>query len=96
MDMFQEFVVPLALAGAFVVGWAIKHLIPNDTVNRFIPIICALTGAAITCWSALDINAELVVKGLVSGAASTMVYEQFKNMKKLKDDADSSKKGYGE
>lgn len=80
MDMFETFVVPMALAGAFVVGYVVKNFLPNDQVNKFIPAICAVVGAILTCWMNMSITAELVVQGLVSGAAATTLYEQYKNM----------------
>ncbi len=79
----NDFISPLALVGALCVGYIVKNLVPSEEANRFIPLIAALTGFVICAAEALGtgaFSAETVVTGLVSGLASTGLYEAFKNL----------------
>lgn len=79
-SIFEQFIVPIALVAAFVVGYVVKNAVPNETVNRFIPLICAVVGAVVCCWAEYSITAMTVVTGLVSGLGATGLYEGFKQI----------------
>lgn len=84
VSVISEYVSPLALVAALCVGYIVKHLIPSDGVNRFIPLIAAVVGLAFCIAEALGtgdaVTAQTVVTGLVSGLASTGLYEAFSNL----------------
>ena len=59
------------------VGYIIKKIIPTDIFNRFIPLIVGVLGAVLNVWINMAITPEAVLGGLVSGLASTGLYEAF-------------------
>lgn len=62
------------------VGFIIKNLIPSDKVNKYIPLIMGILGVLLTMWISLAITPSVVLTGLISGLASTGLYEAFRNM----------------
>lgn len=80
MEQFSEFIVALTLGFCLCVGYIIKNLIPSDAVNRFIPLIMGALGVAVNCWLSLAVSPETVFSGLISGLASTGMYEAFHQM----------------
>lgn len=80
LTFIQEFISPIALVICLAIGYVIKNVIPNEKVNRFIPLIVAALGVGICTWSAWAITPEVICQGLVSGLASTGMYEAFKNL----------------
>ena len=82
MDMafIQEFISPIALVVCLAVGYVVKNVVPSEKVNRFIPLIVAVLGVGICAWSAWAITPEVLCQGLISGLASTGMYEAFKNI----------------
>ena len=86
--IINEFVTPIALVAALCVGYIVKHAIATDAVNRFIPLIVAVVGIAVTC--AVDVPAgtftvSTVINGMVSGLASTGLYEAYVNLLERKE-----------
>lgn len=80
MEFINEYISIIALVAALAVGYIIKNLIPNEQINRFIPLIAALVGLVICLWEAgWAATPQTVVMGIVSGLASTGLYEAFKN-----------------
>lgn len=80
MDFITQYISVIALVAALCVGFILKNLVPNDEVNKFIPLIAAVIGLVICLWEADFIaTPETVVTGIVSGLASTGLYEAFKN-----------------
>lgn len=84
LSSISTLIMPTILVLCLCVGYIIKNLIPNDSVNRFIPLILAVVGIAAGVASALTagqaVTVELIVAALVSALASTGVYEQFKKL----------------
>lgn len=80
LSILNDFIAPLILVAGLVVGYVIKHAIPNDTINRYIPLILAVVGIALNCWANMGISPEIVVIGAVSGLASTGVYQLFSQL----------------
>lgn len=79
MEFISEYISIIALVAALCVGYILKNLVPNDEVNKFIPLIAALVGLIICLWEAQWVaTPETVVMGVVSGLASTGLYEAFK------------------
>ena len=72
LSSISTYLVPGIVILCLCVGYIVKNLIPNDSVNRFIPLIAVPAGAAIT----VDVGGA----GLVSGLASTGFYEGSRNL----------------
>lgn len=80
MEFISEYISVIALVAALCVGYILKNLVPNEEVNKFIPLIAAAVGLIICLWeNAWVASPEIVVTGVVSGLASTGLYEAFKN-----------------
>lgn len=84
LNSISTLIMPTILVLCLCVGYIVKNLIPNDSVNRFIPLILAIVGIAAGVASALTagqpVTVDLIVAALVSALASTGVYEQFKKL----------------
>ena len=79
MEFISEYISVIALVAALCVGYILKNLVPNEEVNKFIPLIAAVVGLVICLWeSGWVATPETVVMGIVSGLASTGLYEAFK------------------
>ena len=80
MEFISEYISVIALVAALCVGYILKNMVPNDEINKFIPLIAAVVGLVICLWEANWVaTPEIVVTGVVSGLASTGLYEAFKN-----------------
>lgn len=73
----QEFISPITLVACLCVGYVIKNLVPNDEINRFIPLVVTVIGVAMSVWAEADITPSVICSGMVSGLASTGLYEAF-------------------
>ena len=78
MDFLKDYVVLIVLGICLCVGFIIKNIIRSEKVNRFIPLMMGLLGVAVNSWLNLSLTPEIVLGGLVSGLASTGMYELFK------------------
>ena len=79
ISFITEFISPIALVVCLVVGFVIKAF-GDDKVNRFIPLIVAVLGVLICAWDAMALTPAIVAAGLISGLASTGLYEAFKQL----------------
>lgn len=90
LSTISTMLMPTILILSLCVGYIVKNLIPNDSVNRFIPLIVGVVGLVAGVVSAITtgtpVTLELVVGSLVSGLASVSVHEQFKNLLENKQD----------
>lgn len=81
MDFITEYISLIGLVGALAVGFIVKNLIPNEGINRFVPLIAAVVGLVICLWDAGWVaTPQVIVSGMISGLASTGLYEAFKNL----------------
>lgn len=79
MEFINDYISIIALVAALCVGYIIKNIVPNEEINRFIPLIAAVVGLVICLWEAAWVaTPETIVMGIVSGLASTGLYEAFK------------------
>lgn len=83
LNMLTEYISPIAMIAALGVGYICKNIITSDELNRFIPLIAAVVGVAVCV--ATDIpsgvfGVNTIVIGMISGLASTGLYEAFKNL----------------
>ena len=79
MDFLNDYIVMIVLAICLCVGYVIKHVIPNDGINRFIPLIMAALGVVLNVWmNGFAFTPEILLGGLASGLASTGLHQAFK------------------
>jgi hypothetical protein len=88
-----EYISPIALVICLAVGYIIKNLIANETIDRFIPCIVGILGIAICAWVEWSITPQVIALGLISGLASTGLYEAFKQIIGLKGKSDEEATG---
>ena len=82
MDFFNDYIVVIVSAICLCVGYVLKNLVPSEKINRFIPLIMAALGIAINVWvNNFSFTPEIVLGGMVSGLASTGMYEVAKQIK---------------
>lgn len=90
MDL-TNFIIVLPCAAALVIGFLIKHAIPAIP-NRFIPLICAVIGLGVNIWVNLSFSPEILVTGLVSGAAATGMFEMVRHLIGESEDTENAEK----
>ena len=76
----KEYVVIIVLGICLCVGYILKNLIPTGKITRFIPLIMGVLGVLLNMWISWGVTPEIILGGLISGLASTGLYEAFKNM----------------
>ena len=79
LTFLTEFTVPIIVGVCLCVGYVIKNLITTDVINKYIPLIMAVLGVVLNTWMNMSFTPEILLGGLVSGLASTGLYEAFKN-----------------
>lgn len=77
LGFITDYISPVALVVCLGVGYVLKNLVPSDAVNRWIPCIVAVLGVAIVAWGEWSITPQVIAAGLISGLASTGLYEAF-------------------
>lgn len=79
MDFLNDYLVVVVVGICLCVGFAIKHLVPSDKVNRYIPAAMMILGVVLNSWvNAFVITPEVLLGGMVSGLASTGMHQLFK------------------
>lgn len=73
--MFAEYFSPIIVVACICVGYVIKNVVSNEQVNRYIPLIVMVLGLVLNCWFEWSITLPVIVAGMVSGLASTGLYE---------------------
>lgn len=77
MEFLNDFMMPVVLGICLCVGFVVKKWI-KDVDNKFIPTIVAVLGIVLSMWiNSWNITPEVVLSGLISGLASTGMYELF-------------------
>lgn len=78
MEFLNDYVVLVVLGICLCVGYIVKHLVPTDKINRFIPLIVGVLGVVLNVWLAgWQVTPEVLLGGLASGLASTGMHELF-------------------
>ena len=86
MDFLNDFVVLIIVGICLCVGYVLKHLVPTEKVNKFIPLIMALLGVILNFWlNKFTFTPEILLGGLFSGLASTGLHQAFKQFVEKKD-----------
>ena len=78
MEFLSDYIVLIVVGICLCVGYVIKHVVPSDCVNRYIPLIMAVLGVTLNVWlSGWAFTPEILLSGLVSGLASTGMHQLF-------------------
>lgn len=83
LTFITEYISPISLIICLVVGFVIKTCTYNKTLHQFIPCIVAVIGVVICCWDAMAFTPTILAAGLISGLASTGLYEALNNILNL-------------
>lgn len=82
MDLvfLKDFSIPLIVGICMCLGYILKKWV-KDVDNKLIPTALAVVGLIVNLWmNNFTITPEIVLGGLVSGLASTGLYETFRNL----------------
>lgn len=94
IEFINEYIDVVTMLLCLCVGYIIKHIIPGTAINRFIPLIVGILGVIVSFVSASDLSARnipvIILSGLVSGLASTGLYEALDNLIKRDGDKDGN------
>ena len=79
MEFLNDYLVLIVVGICLCVGYVIKHYIPTDKVNKFIPLIMAVLGVVLNMWlNEFAFTPGILLGGLASGLASTGMHQLFK------------------
>lgn len=79
LNFLNDYLVLIVVGICLCIGYVIKHIVPGDAINRFIPLIMAVVGVALNVWiSGFAITPEILLGGMFSGLASTGLHQIFK------------------
>lgn len=79
MEFLNDYLVVIVVGICLCVGYVLKHLIPTEAVNKYIPLIMAVLGVALNVWlNGFAFSPEILLGGLASGLASTGMHQMFK------------------
>lgn len=77
MEFLNEYMMPVVLGICLVIGWIVKKWIA-DVDNKYIPTIVTILGAVLAVWfNSWDVTPEVILSGLITGAASTGMHQLF-------------------
>ena len=74
-EIFGSYVILVVLGVCLCAGYILKHLVPGEAINRFIPLIMGGLGLAVNIWINGAFTPEVVLGGLISGLASTGTHQ---------------------
>ena len=78
MEFLTQFSIPVVIGICLCVGYILKNVVTTAKVNRFIPLVMGVLGLGLNMWINLGVSPEIILGGLVSGLASTGLYEAFR------------------
>ena len=81
MEIFNDYMVLMVVGICLCVGYVLKHFVPTEKVNKFIPLIMAVLGIVINVWvNEFAFTPEILLGGMFSGLASTGMHQAFKQL----------------
>lgn len=80
LTFLNEFAVPVVVAICLCIGYIIKHLIPSERINKYIPLMVGILGIGLNVWINRAFTPQILLGGLFSGLSSTGLYEAFRNL----------------
>ena len=82
IEFLKEYLVLVVLGICLCVGYILKHLVPTEKINRFIPLIMGVLGVVLNLWlSGWVLTPQVLLGGLASGLAATGVHQAAKGLK---------------
>lgn len=82
LTFLTNYAVPIIVGICLCIGYVLKNIVTTNVVNKYIPLIMAVLGIALNTWMNMNFTPEILLGGMVSGLASTGLYETFKNFLK--------------
>ena len=81
-EFLKEYLVLVVLGICLCAGYILKHLVPTEKINRFIPLIMGALGVILNLWlSGWVLTPQVLLGGLASGLAATGVHQAAKGLK---------------
>ena len=79
MEFLNNYIVLVVLGICLCVGYVVKHWIPNDKINKYIPLTMLVLGVIVNVWlNNWAFTPEILLGGMISGLASTGLHQVFK------------------
>ena len=79
IGILADYLVVGVVAFCLAIGYVIKHSL-QFIPNKYIPLILSVIGIAFNMWiNDWIIAPEVIIGGIISGLASTGMYELFRN-----------------
>lgn len=75
ISFLTEYASPITFGICLCVGYILKNLVPEEQVNRYIPLIMGVLGVVLNAWMNMDFTPEILLTGLFSGLASTGAHQ---------------------
>ncbi len=79
LDLLTEYYMPMVMTACLILGYLIKKSL-DFIPNKYIPLILAITGAVLGCFTQGAVSIENIVYGAMTGLASTGLHQSFISM----------------
>jgi hypothetical protein len=80
ITFLTDYMSPIIVGICLCVGYILKNFVPDDKVNKFIPLIMGVLGVVLNVWAQRGISPEIILMGMFSGLASTGLHQTLKNL----------------
>ena len=81
LEFMKEYWVLVVLGICLCVGYILKHLVPTDKINPYIPLIMGVLGVVLNLWlSGWLLSPQVLLGGLTSGLAATGTHQAAKKL----------------
>lgn len=81
LNVIINYVNVVILGICLCIGYMLKNAVSSNKINRYIPLIMGVFGMVLAIVSNINqISLEIILMGLISGLASTGLYETFRNL----------------
>ena len=81
IEFLKEYLVLVVLGICLCVGYILKHLVPTQKINRFIPLMMGALGVLLNLWlNGWGMTPEVLLGGLASGLAATGAHQAVTNL----------------
>ena len=72
MEFLNDYLVAVVVGICLCIGYVLKHAIPSDKINRFIPLLMLVLGTIVNVWlHDFTLSPEILLGGMASGLASS-------------------------
>jgi ABC-type thiamin/hydroxymethylpyrimidine transport system permease subunit len=79
LDLYMSLINGGVMLFCLVIGYIIKTSIPKIP-NRYIPLIMGIVGMLVAIVNAQSYDFNVILSGLITGLASTGLYEAYRNL----------------